>query len=316
MPEVVIDVDTGRKRRLPTWMLQVSSPDKQRTSQNGDRTCSLLKDQPETQVAGSKRKRILTQDTDGSDKLDLLQRCEAQQGTRKARRRGLGLDNSTLGEAKTKHKKEAAGGERMLDYRDTTKKQKLKSKRSKNSDPQGLSPGKEDEIEMTVEDLVSMAEEYVNADREKQHEHSITRESHSETHPSSLLASSYVDAGRPIQAAGSGKMLSKCTTTSSSSHSTNTERNKGKSPGAENVATNISGTGDAVQDMLHLFIGPLLKKPLAIEQENGATKTESMNIPNETGKQDRIGEVWSEEGTLILTKKKSSLKDKVAMFLD
>lgn len=159
MPEAVIDIGSGKKRRLPTWMLRVSSPVKQRTSQNGDKTCSPLKDQPETQAAGSESKRIFTQDADNSYKLDLSQRCEAQQGTRKARKRGLGLDNSTLGETKMKHKKEADGGERMLNCRDTTKKQKLKSKRSKNSDLLVPSPGKEDEIELTVEDLVSIAEE-------------------------------------------------------------------------------------------------------------------------------------------------------------
>nr|XP_029117393.1 uncharacterized protein LOC105034259 isoform X2 [Elaeis guineensis] len=310
MPEVVVDIDAGRKRRLPAWMLRVSSPDKQRTSQSGDKTCSPLKDQPETQDAGSKSKGILTQDTDVSDKLDLSQRCEAKQGTRKARRRGLGLDKSKLSEAQTKHKKEADGGERMLDCRDTAKKQKLKSKRSKNSDMQVTSPGKEDEIELTVEDL------YVNADKEKQHEHSITRESHLKANPSSLSASSNVNAGRPIQAAGSGKIISKCITTSSSSYLTDTERNKEKRLGGENFATNITRTGDTVQDMLDLFIGPLLQKPSAIEQENGTIKTESMNITVETDKQARSRELWREEGTLVLTKKKSSFKDKVAMFLD
>lgn len=158
--------------------------------------------------------------------------------------------------------------------------------------------------------------QYVNADKEKQNEQLIIRESNLKAHPSSLSASSNIDAGRPIQSAGSGKILFKCTTTSSSAYLTNTERNIEKSPGVGNFATNIPRTGDTVQDMLDLFIGPLLKKPLAIEQENGAINTESMNITNETDKQDRSRELWREEGTLILTKKKSSFKDKVAMFLD
>lgn len=323
MTEVVIDTDTRGKRRLPSWMLQVSSPDGQGNCENGDKTCSLLIDQPEGQASGSKTtgkcgKRIITEDTDGLGKLDLLQRCEAKQRTRKTSRRGLGPDNFTLGEVKKKRKEEVNGGERMLDYRDAPKKQKQKSKRSKNGDLDVPSQGDqtEDENELTVEDLVNIAEEYVNADREKQYERLVTIESHSETHPSNLSASSHDDSGRPLQAAGSGKILSKCTATRSSSYLNNTERRKEKGPGVENFATNIKRTGDAAQDMLDLFLGPLLKKPPAIEQENGAIKAKSMNVTDETdNKQARNREMWR-EGTLMLTKKKSSLKDKVAMFLD
>lgn len=156
--------------------------------------------------------------------------------------------------------------------------------------------------------------QYINADKEKQHGNSIARESNSEKHPSSLSASSNVDAGRPLQVAGSGKILSKCTTTRSGSFLTNTEWNKEKSTGVENLATNTRRTGDAAQDMLDLFLGPLLKKPPNNEQEIGAGKTESMIITNESIKQATSREMWREEATL--TKKKSSLKDKVAMFLD
>lgn len=80
------------------------------------------------------------------------------------------------------------------------------------------------------------------------------------------------------------------------------------------MATNTRRTGDAAQDMLDLFLGPLLKKPPNNEQEIGAGKTESMIITNESIKQATSREMWREEATL--TKKKSSLKDKVAMFLD
>ncbi|KAG1362821.1 hypothetical protein COCNU_10G010400 [Cocos nucifera] len=92
------------------------------------------------------------------------------------------------------------------------------------------------------------------------------------------------------------------------------QRNKQKSTGVENMATNVRRTRNAAQDMLDLFPGPLLQKPPDDEQETGAIKTESMNITCEDDKQATSREMWREEATL--PKEKSSLKDEVAMFLD
>lgn len=70
-------------------------------------------------------------------------------------------------------------------------------------------------------------------------------------------------------------------------------------------------TGDPAQDMLDLFLGPLLKKPF--EQENRSF-IKDMEFAYEFERQSQNTVVGEEIEPLM--KKKSSLKDKVAMFLD
>lgn len=70
-------------------------------------------------------------------------------------------------------------------------------------------------------------------------------------------------------------------------------------------------TGDPAQDMLDLFLGPLLKKPF--EQENRSF-IKDMEFAYEFQRQSQNTVVGEEIEPLM--KKKSSLKDKVAMFLD
>lgn len=81
----------------------------------------------------------------------------------------------------------------------------------------------------------------------------------------------------------------------------------------EGTVVNPCSTGDPAQDMLDLLLGPLLKKPAREENKIGLIK-EDMTFAVDITKQrqNNIGM----EVVVPLTKKKSSLKDKVAMFLD
>lgn len=78
------------------------------------------------------------------------------------------------------------------------------------------------------------------------------------------------------------------------------------------VVSNPSRTGDPAQDMLDLFLGPLLKKPLE-EKKQFEFVTENTKYVREFKNQCQNDVV---EEMVPLTKKKSSLKDKVAVFLD
>lgn len=78
-----------------------------------------------------------------------------------------------------------------------------------------------------------------------------------------------------------------------------------------NLSLHKTTTGDAAQDMLDLFLGPLLKNP---------SDTEALKFEANIGEELRIGvqsskQVESRVGMHVV-KKKSSLKDKVAMFLE
>lgn len=78
-----------------------------------------------------------------------------------------------------------------------------------------------------------------------------------------------------------------------------------------NTFSSITSTGDAAQDMLNLLLGPLLTKP--VEETTTVVNCDDMllNRPVRYHSQYHI----VEESAPPL-KKKTSLKDKVAMFLD
>lgn len=80
----------------------------------------------------------------------------------------------------------------------------------------------------------------------------------------------------------------------------------------EGVVSHPRRTGDAAQDMLDLFLGPLLKKPQE-EKKQFEFVLDDMKFSHKFKEQDQSDVV---EEMVPLTKKKCSLKDKVAAFLD
>lgn len=75
----------------------------------------------------------------------------------------------------------------------------------------------------------------------------------------------------------------------------------------DSLSFHKTATGDAAQDMLDLFLGPLLKKP---------NSTEPSKFETNIGEELRSGVQSSKQVRGSVVKKKSSLKDKVAMFLE
>lgn len=82
---------------------------------------------------------------------------------------------------------------------------------------------------------------------------------------------------------------------------------------SEKNVFNSSGTGDPAQDMLDLFLGPWLKKPVEKEAKTDIL-TDNLAFSYELESKTRSNVV--KEETAPITKKKTSLKDKVAMLLD
>ncbi|XP_072957118.1 uncharacterized protein [Typha angustifolia] len=319
MAEVLTDTDAGRKRRLPIWMLKKNSADEVANSKFGSKRSSHLEEEPKIKVGINstvrKHSRILREDMEVPDKSENLQRCEARQRVGKATRRDVfqSTINNQHDEGKLRHEDEIDGGEVAVNERAAQKKHNRKSKRRKTINMEISSPGRGDnEVDLTVGDMMSIAQEYVNADREKQHKFSTIIENQSEPHASSSSASSRINLEGPVKAVGSAKALSRCTT-QSRSPLMDSEGNKNKSPSTELCSTNITRTGDAAQYMLDLFLGPLLNKPPAREEEHDAVDTISMTKTHVIDRKDVHREGWREEEPLM--KKKSSLKDKVALFL-
>lgn len=76
-----------------------------------------------------------------------------------------------------------------------------------------------------------------------------------------------------------------------------------------NLTSVQSRTGDPAQDMLDLFLGPLLKKPRGDKEKKIEFTTNDEGLRQLS--QNDVGEEMVSQ-----MKSKSSLKDKVAMFLD
>lgn len=127
---------------------------------------------------------------------------------------------------------------------------------------------------------------------------------------SSSLDSKFDSGAYLTTATAFNKTLTKCTR--SSSQIIGNEVKDKDSPAVENFSCNIARTGDAAQDMLELFLGPLLKKEAHKQQDIGISKTEGMIFVDESNEAHSQA-VLTEKATV--EKKKGSLKEKVAMFL-
>ncbi|XP_064935105.1 uncharacterized protein LOC135587514 [Musa acuminata AAA Group] len=301
MTEVVDDTDAGKRRRLPIWMARASYSGEKRNYGAGD---GLQDAGSEPRSTARTQKRKPAQPVDHLDEFEATRRTIARQRKRKASRRNVGQDSSLssngIGETKPTTEETEQGETTVNNAANSVKIESRKSKKRSKTSVVPCSPASsESEIELTVEDLVRIAEEYVNADRQKQHGRSTAKEPRSEMDPPCSSDSSVVIGGAgPGQTACPSLALSRCTKTSGPNFPQATPR-----------------TGDAAQDMLDLLLGPLLKKPTSEEHENRTVATETMNLTHKPSEPSTTSKaIWKEE--VLLTKRKSSLKDKVAMLLD
>ncbi|KAK8655742.1 hypothetical protein V6N13_108309 [Hibiscus sabdariffa] len=177
-------------------------------------------------------------------------------------------------------------------------KRKVTSVRSR-SDKDIPSPVENDD-ELTPEDLLSIAEEYVKADKNVGPRELSTRE---------------CDFGRQLSTTASPKAESESSLIAidgnRKSPADETTSNSTRCPKDDKILINTSRTGDPTQDMLDLFLGPLLKK--TVEEKRSEFIMRDPTFSNELGKGGRND---VKEEAIPLTKKKCTLRDKVAMLLD
>ncbi|XP_039036530.1 uncharacterized protein LOC120173414 [Hibiscus syriacus] len=164
-------------------------------------------------------------------------------------------------------------------------------------DSKTLSPFDDGE-ELTPEDLVSIAEEYVKADKNAGLQELSTRECDF-ARQLSTAASPKADSESSLIAIDGNQKSPADETTSDST----------RGPKDDKYFINTNRTGDPTQDMLDLFLGPLLKKTVEEKMSEFVPRTFSNEL--EKGSQNDV-----KEETLPLTKKRCTLRDKVAMLLD
>ncbi|XP_077220526.1 uncharacterized protein LOC143854432 [Tasmannia lanceolata] len=171
----------------------------------------------------------------------------------------------------------------------------------------------EDGVELTMEDLMSMAKEYVKADKGNELQQATTTKPTSKAQYPSTSIFSRNQSRDSLKTTENIQGISPCTTRGPSSGLPGTVRKDKESSAKEDITINANRTGDPATDMLNLFLGPLLKKPQS-EERNFESITEDMAWACDLSKPIKNRVVVEEE--VPLSKKKSSLKDKVAMFLD
>ncbi|XP_021684555.2 uncharacterized protein LOC110667895 isoform X3 [Hevea brasiliensis] len=110
-----------------------------------------------------------------------------------------------------------------------------------------------------------------------------------------------------------GSFIAPCNEQRLPSSETTTSCSSTVSLTSEQSFINVNHTRDPTQDMLHLFLGPLLKKPLLQDKKRSGFFSEDVDLAFELRKQSQND---IREEIVPLTKKKSSLKEKVSLLLD
>lgn len=174
---------------------------------------------------------------------------------------------------------------------------KFKNKRkgrSHDSSQEIESPPNEVDGDLTVEDLLTIAQEYVRRD-ENFEQQQLSDESHDGKTNSAIALSVHDVEGLPFVPSRIHK--------------------EPYMPKEEiHVHNSIARTEDPAQDMLDLFLGPLLKKSVS-DDRRIKTIEEDRTFVREVKEQLHDNSIALAD-LVPLTKKKSSLKDKVAMLFD
>uniref|UniRef100_A0A0A8Z2J2 Uncharacterized protein n=1 Tax=Arundo donax TaxID=35708 RepID=A0A0A8Z2J2_ARUDO len=319
------------KRSLPAWMLKSCSGNPVVKIEDGDEQVlesdekigALDQSKPIKRKSGGLLQNVDSEKDAGE--VGVLKRCD---GREKARRKSKDAVKDEIEKAASKNpRKESARAAPK-----NSRKRKLENVKSEASSPGTIDDG----IELIVEDLLSIAEEYVNADKQKQHELETVKAARRKDHLSCPTISTEADTGGSIVNARSMKGLVLCSTVA-----TNTRPSEHR--GADNkghqellCSSSLETTGDVAQEMLDLFLGPLLSKPayygnrseyiesitanvnhlpekkdMAYGNKSEYIESTTANVYHLPEKKDVHNEV-PKQGEPV-AKKKSSLKDKVAL---
>lgn len=242
-----------------------------------------------------------------------LQRC---QGREKTRRKRDSADYSAKDE--------------LEEIEKTTRKNVTKvtgraaPKNSKKQKPdnvgsEALSSGTtDDEIELTVEDLVSIAEEIVNADKEKLQDIRTTKTARYEERPPRPPVSTPTDTGGSVSSTWSTKGLMQCTAATTTDETPSECRvDKNKRHEEPERPPSIKMTGDVAEDMMNILLGPLWNsEPAAYENKPEAVVPRTVNVNLAPQRKNDWQKTVAQVQGAPVAKKKSSLKDMVAFFLD
>lgn len=260
---IMVDEST---RRLPNWMLGVSV-----TADNDYNNTKSITDEPGVE----------------EDEANLARNSNFEA---KKRKRNQVKDNKELDD------------DIVNDVSKKTSNRRGRKRKAKGKAGIKAEYEEEEGEELTVEDLVSIAEEYVKADEDSRRKQTSGRECKLQRQLPTK-ASSKNDLEESFIVLDDKHISASCETTSCSSTMNLV---------SQESLISSSRTGDPAHDMLDLFLGPLLKKPMEIEKMSEfIAKDVDFTLELKKKSHSDFGDEMAPP-----MKKKSSLKDKVSLLLD
>ncbi|XP_042500981.1 uncharacterized protein LOC122078867 [Macadamia integrifolia] len=319
-----VGIDVGRRRRLPPWMQGVAAADQGCKSGNKDEenvSSGLANSSFAPQPKRKPKAKRLEKEAQLCDKelgevdSSLLVKCTKKSGKTNLFQRDVDSDGLTHNEDEVPKRRTKRSCGTQIAVREAASERKRGGKNYRvesSAEIPALSPSEEDG-ELTMEDLMSIAEEYVKADNDINNQPSEREEATSVTQPLEANFSSIeIESGGSLKCTQSSRGSSNNPAESSNFNLSKTGFKDQDDSISKSIITDLRRTGDPTQDMLDLFLGPLLKKPQKEEKKMEITTEEILAY--EFRKQSESKNVESE--VVPLVKKKSSLKDKISMFLD
>lgn len=284
------------KRRLPSWMLGTSIANKVTSKKpiDLDENNDLTNEEVSvvTESTKPKAKRVTRKNT--NDEKSFLVKCETKRKKKEFVEKDVAESRDLDQQEVVVEKRKRVRVSRIVEERKPLRKDKEKDCELDSSyEDQDLSCDEEDD-DLTMEDVLSIAKEFVENDKSNTSQQT-TPEEHYESKTKSSYTSSFV---------------------TETSHFVPQEETISHHDSIENTRSKVTlsdsiMTDDPTQDMLDLFLGPLLKKPISKESSRSIKDT---IIPQDVKNRQRDPVISNKP--VITTKKKSSLRDAVALLLD
>ncbi|XP_028783781.1 uncharacterized protein LOC114739848 isoform X2 [Neltuma alba] len=216
----------------------------------------------------------------------------------KRRRKLSEQDANSDGNATQKNKKKKESSKVKSLKSSSNKSQTVKDPSCGDTDANSVQGFTDYDTELTIEDLMTIAEEYVKDYEKKKQKEASNSQSES--------VQQFPTTGEYGNSLGSHCERKRWSSPEREGLYSSTSNKTG-----ELVPTRTSQTGDPAQEMLELLLGPLLKP---LEEEKNKSIVESVEFTQESpGKRQ---DEFSGKDKVPLTKRKCSLKDKVGLFLD
>ncbi|KAF4394749.1 hypothetical protein F8388_015655 [Cannabis sativa] len=240
----------GSGRRLPQWMLG-SSSDVQAVEKSGKTTESTTK-QPEESLSSRTLAKCSRKGSLHSS--DALVKCRT--GKRKVEAEKVDAYSDT--EISVDEQDNKSNRTRRKLSKPSSQKRR-KTKKLEDVEKEDIQPMNEgDDFELTVDDLLTIAKEYVRANKDKEEEQEVKGKFDSRSRPLTTISSS-INSEDCKQSSTTNDNTSSFIQTSTTNCIGASYKANDSSSATEESVIKAGGTGDPAHDMLNLFLGPLLR---------------------------------------------------------